>query len=465
MNSKLFLLWAAVAVAVALMATVDSPQLKDRSYGGHLPRWRGIGSKAFTRRHVAKLTDFGGVGDGATSNTAAFAAAVGNLSQVAADGGAMLVVPAGRWLTGPFNLTSHFTLFLNRGAVILASTDMNDFSIISPLPSYGRGRDAPGGRYSNFIMGYNLTDVAITGNNGTINGQGHVWWERFRANELQHTRGYLVEFMFCNNVLLSNVTLMNSPSWTLHPVYCRDVIVSGVTIYAPIKSPNTDGMNPDSCTNVKILDSYVTSGDDCIAIKSGWDQYGIAFNMPSKHIYIRNFTCVSPTSATIAIGSEMSGGVEDVRAEYITAVNTESAVRIKTGIGRGAYVRDVFVRRMRLHKMKYVFWMTSSYGQHPDEGFDPDAVPVVRNINYSEVTATNVTMIGRLEGLKRSPFTGICLSDVTAEISVMMKKKKKPVWICSFVEGVSTAVTPLTCAALKDAGAQAASSCPFREIP
>ncbi|KAG6522484.1 hypothetical protein ZIOFF_019624 [Zingiber officinale] len=73
------------------------------------------------RAHVASLTDFGGVGDGVTSNTAAFAAAVSSLSQVACQGGAMLVVPAGRWLTGPFNLTSHFTLFLHRDAIILAT--------------------------------------------------------------------------------------------------------------------------------------------------------------------------------------------------------------------------------------------------------------------------------------------------------------------------------------------------------
>ncbi|KAJ8511833.1 hypothetical protein OPV22_002267 [Ensete ventricosum] len=115
----------------------------------------------------------------------------------------MLVVPAGRWLTGPFNLTNHFTLFLDHDAVILATQDISDWPIIDPLPSYGRGRDATGGRYSNLIMGYNLTDVVITGNNGTIDGQ----------------------------------------------VYSSQVIVSGITILAPVNSPNTDGINPDSSSN------------------------------------------------------------------------------------------------------------------------------------------------------------------------------------------------------------------------
>lgn len=73
------------------------------------------------RKHTALLTDFGAIGDGKTSNTKAFNSAIGNLSQFASDGGAQLIVPAGKWLTGSFNLTSHFTLFLDKDAVLLAS--------------------------------------------------------------------------------------------------------------------------------------------------------------------------------------------------------------------------------------------------------------------------------------------------------------------------------------------------------
>ncbi|THU55066.1 hypothetical protein C4D60_Mb11t02640 [Musa balbisiana] len=389
------------------------------------------------RAHVARLTDFGGVGDGVTSNTAAFAAAVANLSKVAYDGGAMLVVPAGRWLTGPFNLANHFTLFLDHDAVILATQDINKWSIIDPLPSYGRGRDAAGGRYSNLIMGYNLTDVVITGNNGTIDGQGETWWKMFRNKELNYTRGYLIELMYCKQVLISNITLVNSPSWNVHPVYSSQVIVSGITILAPVNSPNTDGINPDSSSNVRIEDCYIVSGDDCIAIKSGWDEYGIAFNMSSKHIVIRRLTCISPTSAVIALGSEMSGGIQDVRAEDITAINSESGVRIKTTIGRGAYVKDIF---------------------HPDDNFDPKAIPVVRNITYSDVVAENVTMAAKLEGIPGAPFTGICIYNVTAEVV----KSKKPIWNCTDVEGVSSHVTPTPCAQIPEYPDRI-THCPFPE--
>ncbi|KAI5400727.1 hypothetical protein KIW84_065548, partial [Lathyrus oleraceus] len=110
------------------------------------------------RKHSAVLTDFGAVGDGKTSNTKAFNSAISKLSQYSNDGGAQLIVPPGKWLTGSFNLTSHFTLFLQKDAVILASQDESEWPELPVLPSYGRGRDAPGGRFSSLIFGTHLTD-------------------------------------------------------------------------------------------------------------------------------------------------------------------------------------------------------------------------------------------------------------------------------------------------------------------
>ncbi|KAM7276699.1 hypothetical protein ACFE04_018565 [Oxalis oulophora] len=366
------------------------------------------------RGHSSSITDFGGNGDGKTLNTEAFQKAITHLSQFGSDaGGSQLYVPPGKWLTGSFNLTSHFTLFLHKDATLLASQDENDWTLIEPLPSYGRGRDAPGGRYISLIFGTNLTDVIITGDNGTVDGQGEPWWKKFRNGELNYTRPYLIELMHSDNIIISNITLVNSPSWNVHPVYCRNVIVQGITILAPVNSPNTDGINPDSCTNTKIEDCYIVSGDDCIAVKSGWDEYGISYGMPTKQLLIRRLTCISPTSAVIALGSEMSGGIEDVRAEDILAINSESGVRIKTAVGRGGYVKDIYVRRMTMKTMKWVFWMTGNYGDHPDTKYDPNALPVIKNINYRDMVAENVTMAGRLEGISGDPFTGICISNVT----------------------------------------------------
>ncbi|XP_075476268.1 putative polygalacturonase [Primulina tabacum] len=407
------------------------------------------------RKHGASLADFGGKGDGKTSNTAVFKAAIANLSKVASDGGAQLVVPPGKWLTGSFSLISHFTLYLHKEAVLLASEEESEYPLIDPLPSYGRGRDAAGKRFQSLIFGTNLTDVVVAGGNGTIDGQGAIWWKKFKGKELNNTRPYLIEILYSNQVQISDLTLINSPSWHVHPTYCRDVIIEKLTILAPVDSPNTDGINPDSCTNTRIRDSYVVSGDDCIAVKSGWDEYGIKFGMPTQHLSIRNFTCISPDSAVIALGSEMSGGIQDVRAEEIYAINSQSGVRIKTAPGRGAYVKEIFVRNMNMNTMKYAFWMTGSYGSHPDEGYDPKAFPVIKNINYIDMVGKNVTIAGNLAGIQGHPFTGICISNVTI---VMAKKKssffaekpKKLPWNCTDISGTSNDVSPKPCGLLQD---------------
>ncbi|KAM3682178.1 hypothetical protein ACB098_12G053800 [Castanea mollissima] len=399
------------------------------------------------RKHSAVLTDFGAVGDGKTSNTKAFNAAIQKLSTYASDGGAQLIVPPGKWLTGSFNLTSHFTLFLHEDAVILGSQDESEWPAIPVLPSYGRGRDAPSGRLSALISGSNLTDVVITGNNGTIDGQGSTWWKKFRAGELNMTRPYMIEIMYSDQIQISNLTLINSPSWFVHPIYSSNVLVKGLTILAPVDSPNTDGVDPDSCTNTRIEDCFIVSGDDCIAVKSGWDEYGIKVGMPTQHLIIRRLTCISPDSATIALGSEMSGGIQDVRAEDITAINTESGVRIKTAIGRGGYVKDIYVRRMTLKTMKYVFWMAGNYNQHPDPKYDPKAIPEIKGINYRDVVAENVTYSAKLDGIQGDPFTGICISNVTITLT---EKPKKLQWNCTDIAGVTSIVTPTPCALLPE---------------
>ncbi|KAM5557432.1 putative polygalacturonase [Rosa sericea] len=394
------------------------------------------------RKHSALLTDFGAVGDGKTLNTKAFKAAVDHLSKSASKGGAQLIVPPGKWLTGSFNLTSHFTLFLHKDAIILGTQDESEWPILPVLPSYGRGRDAPDGRFSSLIFGTNLTDVIITGNNGTIDGQGAPWWDKFHKGLLNVTRPYLIEIMYSNHIQISNLTLINSPSWHVHPIYSSHITIQGITILAPVNVPNTDGINPDSCSQLRIEDCYIVSGDDCIAVKSGWDQYGIKVGMPTEHVVIRRLTCISPKSATVALGSEMSGGIRDVRVEDITAINTESSIRIKTAVGRGAYVKDIYARRVTLKTMKYVFWMTGAYGSHPNDDFDPKALPVIQNINYKDFVAENVTIPAQLDGIANDPFKGICMSNVSISLSA---NPTKLLWNCTGIEGITSNVTPKAC--------------------
>ncbi|VFR03301.1 unnamed protein product [Cuscuta campestris] len=402
------------------------------------------------RKHVAVLTDFGGVGDGKTLNTKAFQDAITNLSAYADDGGAELIVPPGKWLTGSFSLTSHFTLFLHKDATLLASENEADYPLTDPLPSFGREKDLPDGRFSSLITGSNLTDVVITGNNGTIDGQGKIWWDKFDEKKLKATRPLMIEIMHTTDLQITNITLINSPMWNVHPVYCSNVLVQGVTIIAPVEIPNTDGINPDSCTNTKVEDCYMVSGDDCIAIKSGWDQYGIKYGIPTKQLIVRRLTCISPKSAAIALGSEMSGGLEDIRIEDVTAVDTESAVRIKTAPGRGGYVKGIFVKDMKLDNMTYVFWVSGKYKTHPDDGFDPKALAKIDNINFMDVVAKNVNMSGSFDGFPTDRFTGFCLLNISMTLSSHPKKLQ---WNCTDVEGVSNNVTPEPCSLLQGKGA------------
>ena len=216
-------------------------------------------------------------------------------------------------------------------------------------------------------------------------------------------------------------------------------------------------MYPDSCTNTHIEDCFIVSGDDCVAVKSGWDQYGIKVGIPTQHLIIRRLTCISPDSATIALGSEMSGGIQDVRAEDITAIDTQSGVRIKTAVGRGAYVKDIYVRRMTLKTMKYVFWMAGNYNQHPDPFFDPKAIPEINGINFRDVVAENVTYPGSLAGIQGDPFTGICISNVTITLT---EKPEELQWNCTDISGVTSNVTPKPCALLPE---KQSLNCPFPE--
>lgn len=393
------------------------------------------------RAHSISVAEFGAIGDGVTLNTYAFHAAVTHLQNFSARGGSQLNIPRGTWLTGSFNLTNNFTLYLQKGAVILASQNTADWPVIDPLPSYGRGRERPGGRHISLIHGENLNDVVITGENGTIDGQGSGWWEMWYNHTLEYTRGHLVEFVSSQRIIISNVVLRNSPFWNVHPVYCDDVIIKGVSIFAPSTSPNTDGIDPDSSTHVCIEDCYISNGDDMIALKSGWDEYGIAFGRPTANIIIRRVIGTTPFSG-MAIGSEMSGGIRDVYIEDVHVFNTGTGIRVKTAPGRGGYVTNVTISGMTMDTVQRAIDITANAGEHPDANFDPNAMPLVKGIVIDNIVGHQVSSAGRFVGLQESPLLNICLSNIFLNLS------KPSSWSCMYVQGAATSVYPLACSDL-----------------
>ncbi|KAJ4711906.1 Pectin lyase-like superfamily protein [Melia azedarach] len=396
------------------------------------------------RNDKISITDFGGIGDGKTLNTKAFREAIYRIQHLRRRGGTLLYIPPGVYLTGSFNLTSHMTLYLARGAVIKATEDTRSWPLVAPLPSYGRGRERPGGRYMSFIHGDGLRDVVITGENGTIDGQGAVWWNMWRQRTLPFTRPNLIEFMNSRNIIISNVIFQNSPFWNIHPVYSSHIVIRYVTILAPPDSPNTDGIDPDSSTNVCIEDSYISTGDDLVAVKSGWDEYGIAYGRCSSGITIRRVTGSSPF-AGIAVGSETSGGVENVLAEHINLYNVGVGIHVKTNMGRGGFIRNITFSDVYMENARKGIKIAGDVGDHPDDKFNPNALPVVKGVTIKNVWGVKVQQSGTIQGLKNSPFTGICLSDINLH---GVTGPTSPPFKCSDVSGTAYQVNPWPCSEL-----------------
>ena len=143
-----------------------------------------------------------------------------------------------------------------------------------------------------------------------------------------------------SNIEVSHLTIQNTPFWTVHPVYVTGFHAHHLWIFNPSSVSNTDGIDPDSTRNVLIHDCYIVTGDDGIAIKSGWDEYGYQYGRPSENITIRNCNISTPCAA-LAIGSEMSGGVSGVHVSNCHLWDSTAGVHIKSGPGRGGYVRNI----------------------------------------------------------------------------------------------------------------------------
>jgi len=327
--------------------------------------------------------------------------------------------------------------------MLLISKDERYWPLMSPLPSYGYGREHKGPRYGSLIHGQDLKDVTITGHNGTINGQGQSWWVKFRRKLLNHTRGPLVQLMRSSNIIISNITLRDSPFWTLHMYDCKNVTIVETTILAPIAgAPNTDGIDPDSCENVVIKNCYISVGDDGIAIKSGWDQYGISYGRPSANIIIQNVIIRSMVSAGVSIGSEMSGGVSNVLVENVHVWDSRRGVRIKTAPGRGAYVSNIVYRNISLENVRVGIVIKTDYNEHPDEGFNPKALPIIENISYTSIHGQGVRVPVRIQGSAEIPVKNVTFHDM----SVGIADRKHHVFQCSFVQGqVIGYVFPMPC--------------------
>ncbi|XP_028083479.1 probable polygalacturonase, partial [Camellia sinensis] len=195
--------------------------------------------------------------------------------------------------------------FLTKKWVVLGKKDASHYEVVEPLPSYGRGIELPGGRYRSLINGYMLDDVVITGDNGTIDGQGSVWWDWFTSHTLNYSRPHLVEFIDSKDIVVSNLTFLNAPAFNIHPVYCSNVHVQKISVYAPPESPYTIGIVPDSSDIICIKNCSISTSYDAIALESGWDEYGIAYGRPTTSIHIKQVHLQASSGSALAFGIPM----------------------------------------------------------------------------------------------------------------------------------------------------------------
>ncbi len=397
-----------------------------------------FGEFNFQRPHfpdkTVSITDFGAQEGGKIKNTVAINKAIKQLSE---SGGGTVLVPPGQWLTGPIVLLSDINLHLDEGAELLFSQDFNDY--LPEVLTNFEGSEVYA--YSPFIYACKQKNIAITGK-GVLNGQGKPWWEQrqypgfgnrklieMNENEIplkeRHFNSldnYLPPVFFgplyCKHVLLEGVTFRYGAFWTVNPSFCEDLIIRGISIQTEGEyghTPNGDGINPNSCQNVLIEYNTLSTGDDCITIKSGRNKDGRRIGMPCKNILIRHNKGLHGHGG-IVIGSEMSGGVENVYAYDCQFNGTDRVIRIKTDRGRGAYVRNCWFKDISadtIQREAIRINMLYSGGDRLPEQEVNSGTPVVENIHYENISCEYAKRnIIQIIGLPEMPVNHLFLKDI-----------------------------------------------------
>lgn len=368
-------------------------------------------------RSVFNVRDYGAVGNGQTLDTSAIQAAIEACSQA---GGGTVYFPAGAYIIGSIFLCSSTTLHIDAGATLLGSQNPADYPVIN-----SRWEGAEQKTHAPLIGGSQLKNIAIVGR-GIIDGQGAPWWKMYQENTLDYPRPRLISFADCYNILIEGITVTNSPSWTINPVHCENVMVEKVTIINPADSPNTDGINPDSCRNVRISNCYVDVGDDCITIKSGTEHESRDRLSPCENITIINCNMVHGHGGVV-FGSETSGGIRNVVISNCVFTGTDRGIRMKSRRGRGGVIEDVRVTNIVMVDVLCPFTMNLYYGcgawgnkEVSDKKPHPftEGTPRFRRIHLSHITAREVKYAAAfLYGLAEMPVEDISFSDISMALS------------------------------------------------
>ena len=398
-----------------------------------------IKSPSFPARDFV-ITKFGAVGDGKLDCTDAIRTAIETCS---AAGGGRVVVPEGEFITGAVHLKSHVNLHISSGATLRFTRDTKKYPLV-----FTRWEGVELMNYSPFLYAFEQENIGVSGA-GTLDGNADCehWWpwkgrgqcgwkqgvpdqEADRKvlfdmaergvpvqervfGEGHYLRPQLLQFYRCKNVLIEGVTLKNSPMWQIHPVLCVNVTVRKVTLTGASANheaaPNTDGCDPESCTDVLIEDCDFNTGDDCIAINSGRNADGRRLNVPSENIVVRNCR-MNAGHGGVAIGSQISGGVRNVFVEncQMGGSNLWFAIRIKNNAMRGGLLENIYARNINIRRVAQAGLAIDFFYEEGEFG---KFIPVVRNIELRNLSTEQAMYAFYLRGFKNAPITGVRLVD------------------------------------------------------